>query len=102
MSNNTVINEIERLAQICRKEETNLLIGKYDLSLNQSLIHFISNEYKITSNSVNIKVNYLKQLFRKVPSIKITGDKSSPDSVLHLNQFVSCVSLKLIRLSFKC
>ena len=89
--------------QICRKEEPNLLIGKYELSVNQSLIHFIDNEYKLNSNrnSLNIKVNYLKQLFRKIPSVKIVADKSSADCVLHLNAFASCVSLKLIRVPFK-
>lgn len=103
MSNNTAINEIERLAQICRKDETNLLIGKYELSVNQSLIHFVVSEYKSSSNrnSLTIKVNYLKQLFRKIPSLKIVGDKSSPDLVLHVSPFASVVSLKLIRVPFK-
>ena len=107
MSNKTLIQEIERLAQICRKEETNLLIGKYELTLNESIIQFINNEYKLNSinsnnyNNINIKLNYLRQLFRKIPSIKIIGEKSSLDSVIHLNSFVSIAFLQLIRVSFK-
>ena len=103
MTNKKTIEDIERLAQICRKEETNLLIGRYELTLNQSVIQFITNEYKLNSNNnnINIKLNFLKQLIRKIPSLKIIGDNSSLNQVIHLNQFISCICLQLVRISFK-
>jgi DNA-directed RNA polymerase subunit RPC12/RpoP len=96
MSNKISNNEIEKLVAICRREESKILIGKYELSLNSDLIQLI-HDFKDNNNSIN----YLRQLFSKSPNIKIIATKRAIDSVIYLSPFVSLVSLELIRISFK-
>lgn len=91
--NSDLINLVENSVKNCQKFESKILLGQTQLVLSTKLLNYL-----LETHDDNNQVNYMKQLIRRSPAVKIIGEGIV--MAQQIGCFESCSSLELHRIPF--